>query len=160
MIRSSNFPLVWASCLFVVFIIAACSAAVSSDTELETLVINQSGGREVSYHVEVADTDADRHRGLMFREHLPEDQGMLLDFLRNERAGIWMKNTYVPLDLIFIDGMGKIVYIYEGATPLSTRVISTDQNVRAVLEINAGQVKGHDIRVGDLVDFPSFHMDN
>ena len=85
---------------------------------------------------------------------------MLLDFLHNANVGIWMKNTYVPLDLLYIDGMGKIIYIYQGATPLSTRIISTDQKVRAVLEINAGQVAAHEIQVGDRVDFPSFHVDN
>ena len=138
------------------FIFTACSTAVSSDGALETLIINKSGGEKISYHVEVADTDTARHRGLMYRDKLPSDQGMLLDFPGNANVGIWMKNTYISLDLIFIDGTGKIVYIYQGATPLSTRIISTDQKVRAVLEINAGQVAEHEIRKGDQVIFPSF----
>lgn len=112
----------------------------------------------ITYHVEVADTDTARHLGLMYRDKLPADQGMLLDFPRDANVGIWMKNTYIPLDLIFIDGMGTIVYIYQGATPLSTRTISTGQRVRAVLEINAGQVADHNIRTGDRVVFPAFDM--
>ena len=105
----------------------------------------------------MADTDATRRRGLMYREHMPSDQGMLLDFMGNHNVGIWMKNTYISLDLIFIDAAGRIVYIYPDATPLSTRTISTEQRVRAVLELNAGQIEAHGIQVGDHVVFPSFN---
>lgn len=135
----------------------ACVPAAISDTELETLIIQKSDSEKITYHIEVADTDATRRRGLMYREHMPSDQGMLLDFMGNYNVGIWMKNTYIPLDLIFIDAAGKIVYIYPDATPLSTRTISTDRRVKAVLEVNSGQVKVHGVRVGDRVVFPSFN---
>jgi hypothetical protein len=135
---------------------AAGTPAVSSDGELEILVIQKSGGEQITYHVEVANTDATRRRGLMYREQLPADQGMLLDFMGGQNVAIWMKHTYISLDIIFIDAAGKIVYIHHSATPLSTRTISTDQRVRAVLELNAGQVDAHGMRVGDQVIFPSF----
>ena len=135
----------------------SCVSAASSEADLETLVIRKSGGEQIIYHIEVADTVATRRRGLMYRKQMPADQGMLLDFMGNHNVGIWMKNTYIPLDLIFIDAAGKIVYIYPDATPLSTRTISTDQRVRAVLEVNGGQAKAHGLQVGDQVIFPSFN---
>lgn len=144
--------------LLAILPITACSKTVSSDNSLETLIIKKSGGEQITYHVEVADTDATRHRGLMYREQLPDDQGMLLDFMGNHNVAIWMKNTYISLDIIFIDAAGQIVHIHHGATPLSTRTISTDQRVRAVLELNAGQTDVHGIRDGDRVMFPSFNV--
>jgi len=145
---------------FSVLILLASTVSVpaaASDTELESLIIQKSNGEKITYHIEVADTDATRRRGLMYREHMPTDQGMLLDFMGNHNVGIWMKNTYISLDLFFIDAAGKIVYIYPGATPLSTRTISTDKSVRAVLELKAGQAEAHEIQVGDRVVFPSFN---
>ena len=144
------------SVLMLITVNAGVSAA-GSEAKLETLIIKKSGGEQITYHIEVADTVATRRRGLMYREHMPADQGMLLDFMGNHYVGIWMKNTYIPLDLIFIDAAGKIVYIYPDATPLSTRTISTDQSVRAVLEVNGGQLKAHAIQVGDRVIFQSFN---
>ena len=135
---------------------SACLPAADSDSNLKTLVIHTSGGQQLSYHIEVADTDATRRRGLMYRQHMPADQGMLLDFGGNHNVGIWMKNTYISLDIIFIDAGGRIVYIYPDATPLSTRTISTGQSVRAVLELNGGQARDKGIAPGDEVVFPTF----
>jgi len=111
---------------------------------------------KVVYQVEVAGDKSSRRRGLMYRETLPADQGMLLDYKHARRVAIWMKNTYIPLDIIFIDAKAVIVKIYEGAEPLSTKRIRSDSEVRAVLEVNAGQIRQHGIKIGDQVRHVSF----
>jgi len=110
----------------------------------------------VSYQVEVAKNNSSRKRGLMYREVLPANQGMLLDYRHSGKMAIWMKNTYIPLDILFINSSGIIVKIHEGAEPLSTRRIESGAEVRAVLEINAGQVRENEIKVGNRVKHISF----
>ena len=140
----------------VLLTVCVCTPVVGSVSELEALIIKKSDGDEISYRVEIADSDVLRRRGLMYREHLPGDQGMLLDFRREARVGIWMKNTYIPLDLLFIDGAGMIIHVHPDAVPHSTQTIRGGNRVRAVLEINAGQLEAQGIQVGDRVIFPSF----
>ena len=135
------------------------SGADSFQQSLYPLIIRSSGDREIIYGIELADTDAARRRGLMFRKSMPADQGMLLDFRAERRVGIWMKNTYIPLDLLFINNAGKIIHLHHGAEPLSTTTITGGNRVRAVLEINAGEIEQHGISVGDRVIFPSFAAD-
>ena len=72
-----------------------------------------------AFAVEIADTDAERAKGLMYRKELPEGQGMLFDFHREQEVGFWMQNTYIPLDMIFIRGDGRILRIAENTEPLS-----------------------------------------
>lgn len=144
------------SFLLYTLVISACSPASGSDAGLQTLIVKKSSGEEISYQIEVADSDVSRRRGLMYRKYMPEEEGMLLDFRRGARVGIWMKNTFIALDLLFINNAGEIIHIHEGAVPLSTRTITGGNNVRAVLEINAGQVEQKNIQVGDRVVFPSF----
>ncbi|MGC1850739.1 MAG: DUF192 domain-containing protein, partial [Pseudolabrys sp.] len=71
------------------------------------------------FTVEIVDNDADRAKGLMYRKELPEGQGMLFDFLRDQEVSFWMQNTYIPLDMIFIRGDGRISHIAENTEPLS-----------------------------------------
>ena len=87
---------------------------------------------------------------------MPSDQGMLLDFKADRDVAIWMKNTYIPLDLIYIDRRGLIVYLHRGAVPHSEESIRAGASVRAVLEVNAGQIDRHGLSVGDTVVFRSF----
>ena len=104
----------------------------------------------VSYMVEIAGEDWSRRRGLMYRKELPPNQAMLLKYNSSRKVAIWMKNTYIPLDLLFIDEHGKIVKIHRGAVPLSTESILSEQAVESVLEINAGQADEFLIQVGDI----------
>ena len=92
----------------------------------------------------------------MFRRELPEKQGMLFDFKREQPTSFWMKNTYVPLDMIFIRADGRILNIAENTVPLSEALVSSSGPVRAVLEVIAGTTKKLGIAPGDRVVHPIF----
>jgi uncharacterized membrane protein (UPF0127 family) len=109
------------------------------------------------FTVEIADTEAAREKGLMFRKTMPPGQGMLFDFHREAPVGFWMKNTYIPLDMIFIRGNGRIANIAENAKPLSETVIPSDGAVLAVLEVAGGTARKLGIVAGDRVANPIFH---
>jgi uncharacterized membrane protein (UPF0127 family) len=122
---------------------------------LQSLEIASKTGVHV-FSVELADNDADRAKGLMFRKELPEGQGMLFDFHREQEVSFWMENTYIPLDMIFIRGDGRILRIAENTQPLSTRIIPSNGPVRAVLEVIAGTARKLGIAPGDRVGYPIF----
>lgn len=106
------------------------------------------------FRAEVADTAAERARGLMFREELAPDAGMLFLFDPPRRVSFWMKNTFISLDMLFIDARGRIVQIAERTEPESLDPHGPDQPVHAVLEINGGLAERLGIRVGDEVRAP------
>ncbi len=103
--------------------------------------------------VEVADTPDERSRGLMFRERMPENQGMLFVFERTQPVGFWMQNTILPLDLLFVSETGEVRAILQGE-PYSTATISPGEPVRFVLELNAGTAERQGIEVGDRLSHP------
>ena len=107
----------------------------------------------LNYRVEVADTNRLKSIGLMYRSSMPEEQGMLLLNKKPQRMNIWMKNTFIPLDIIYIDRNGHIVKIVENARTESTTVMPSGGKVKAVLELNAGQVRQKNISVGDSVTY-------
>lgn len=123
--------------------------------ERQTLEIATKTGVHV-FAVEVATTDAERAQGLMHRKELPEGTGMLFDFKRDEPVSMWMKNTYVPLDMIFITADGRIHRIAENTTPMSERIIPSGGPVRGVLEVVAGTAKKLGIAPGDRIGHPMF----
>jgi uncharacterized protein len=123
---------------------------------LETLSIATQGGQKQSFRVEVARNDADRAQGLMFRRSMPADQGMLFDFGRVEPVSMWMQNTYLSLDMLFIRPDGTVARIAASTEPLSTRTIPSGEPVLAVLELNAGTAAKLGIKAGDRVDHPIF----
>lgn len=108
------------------------------------------------FSVEFVDNDKDRAQGLMYRTSLPEGQGMLFDFGREQDVAMWMKNTYIPLDMMFIRGDGRILRIAENTTPLSERIIASGGPVRAVLEVIGGTAQKLGIAPGDRVAHPMF----
>jgi uncharacterized membrane protein (UPF0127 family) len=122
---------------------------------LEPLTIVSANGRH-TLSVEVARTDAERAQGLMFRRSLAPDRGMLFDFERVEPVTMWMKNTYLPLDMLFIRQDGTIARIAQDTEPLSTRTIPSSEPVLAVLELNGGTAARLGIRPGDRVQHPLF----
>src|SRR5579885_845929 len=122
-----------------------------------TLEITSKTGVHV-FTVEIADTEAAREKGLMFRKHLPEGQGMLFDFRKEQDVSFWMKNTYIPLDMIFIRGNGRILRIVENAEPLSETIIPSGGPVRAVLEVIGGTARKDSIAPGDQVAYPIFRQ--
>jgi uncharacterized membrane protein (UPF0127 family) len=135
----------------VVFIAGAAYAQA-----LEALAIVLQGGQRQTFQVEVARNDADRAQGLMFRRSMPADQGMLFDFKRVEPVSMWMQNTYIPLDMLFIRPDGTIARIAANTEPLSTRTIPSGEPVLAVLELNAGTAARLGIKPGDRIEHPLF----
>jgi uncharacterized membrane protein (UPF0127 family) len=123
--------------------------------ELQPLEIASKGGVH-TFAVELALTPEQQSQGLMYRKELPEGQGMLFDFKREQEATFWMKNTYVPLDMIFIRADGRIHRIATNTTPLSEALVSSGGPVRAVLEVVAGTTKKLGIAAGDRVAHPIF----
>ncbi len=103
------------------------------------------------FTVEIADTEPLRTRGLMFRQRLPEDRGMLFDFETPRPVSMWMKNTLIPLDMLFIREDGTIAYIAENTVPQSLDTIGISEPVLAVLELAGGTAKKRGIRAGDKV---------
>jgi uncharacterized protein len=122
----------------------------------ETLSIATQAGQRQAFRVEVARNDADRAQGLMFRRSMPADQGMLFDFGRVEPVSMWMQNTYLPLDMLFIRADGTIARITPNTEPLSTRTIPSGEPVLSVLELNAGTAAKLGIKPGDRVEHPMF----
>jgi len=121
----------------------------------QTLEIATKTGVHV-FAVEIADNDAERAKGLMYRKELPEGRGMLFDFHHEQEVSFWMQNTYIPLDMIFIRGDGRILRIAENTEPLSTRLIPSGGPVRAVLEVIGGTARKLGIGPGDRVASPIF----
>lgn len=103
------------------------------------------------YNVYIAKTSEEQTYGLMNLKFLPKDLGMLFVFNDERIINMWMKNTYVPLDMIFINKKNKIIHIKENTTPLSLENINSKYLSNKVLEINAGQVKEKNIKIGDII---------
>lgn len=132
------------------------AASLARPIGQQTIEIATKSGVHV-FTVEIVDNDADRAKGLMYRKELPEGQGMLFDFHRDQEVSFWMQNTYIPLDMIFIRGDGRISHIAENTEPLSTRLIPSNGPVRAVLEVIGGTSRKLGIAAGDRVVSPIFN---
>jgi uncharacterized membrane protein (UPF0127 family) len=122
---------------------------------LESLEIVSKSGVQV-FSVEVMRTPEERAKGLMYRRELPEGRGMLFDFSPEQNVSMWMKNTYISLDMIFIRADGRILRIAENTTPESEAIIPAGGPVRGVLEVIAGTSKKYGIAPGDRVAHPLF----
>jgi uncharacterized membrane protein (UPF0127 family) len=124
--------------------------SVGPTAPTEVLTIDTQGG-QVRFNVEIADDDRERNRGLMFRDPLPDDRGMLFHFQTPEFASFWMRNTPSSLDIIFIGLDGRILNIADHTTPYSEESIPAAGLTRGVLEIRAGRAEELGIRPGDRV---------
>ncbi|MCA0319409.1 MAG: DUF192 domain-containing protein [Proteobacteria bacterium] len=119
-------------------------------------IVTRTGDRHV-FQLEIANTPESRSRGLMFRRELPDGRGMLFDFgSRETDVSMWMKNTYIPLDMIFIRANGQIRHIAENTTPHSEATISSGGPVKGVLEVIAGTARRLGLAAGDRVEHPFF----
>jgi len=119
----------------------------------ELTIATDDGDR--SFSVEIADDDRERALGLMFRREMEDGEGMLFDFVVEQPASFWMKNTYIPLDMLFIKADGTIDSIAERTTPLSEKSVPSKGPVRFVLEINGGLSDQLGIEPGDKVSGPA-----
>lgn len=147
------FPLV---ALFGFLAVGAASAqGLLVKFESGSLVIVTDAGRH-AFNVELALTSEQRSQGLMYRREMAKDAGMLFDFgPRHGRSSMWMKNTYIPLDMLFIKSGGEIESIAERTTPHSLEAISSRGPVRYVLELSGGTVARLGIGPGDRVELPA-----
>jgi uncharacterized membrane protein (UPF0127 family) len=109
------------------------------------------------FSVEMATTEEEKTTGLMYRKELAEGKGMLFDFSPEQEVSMWMKNTYIPLDMIFIRADGRILRIAENTEPLSTRIIPSRGQAKAVLEVIGGTAQKYGIQPGDRVAHPLFN---
>ena len=115
-----------------------------------TLEIERTGGRD-NFRIWIADTEARQEQGLMYIRDLPPDHGMVFPLAPPRVMYMWMKNTYLPLDMLFYDSRGRITHIREHATPLSEDLIDSDGVVAGVLELLGGEVARRGIRPGDRI---------
>ena len=126
--------------------------------ERSSLVV-VTAARQLQFAIELATNDAERSRGLMFREKLGPYEGMLFDFVQEQPVSFWMKNTLIPLDMVFIAGDGTVRHVHANAVPHSTDAIPSQHPVRGVLEINGGSAKLLGIKAGDKVKHRIFGTD-
>ena len=129
---------------------ALCVAQDAPLSKIEPLTVATEQGATM-FTVEIADTDALRQRGLMFRQRLPEDRGMLFDYGQPQPVAMWMKNTYVALDIVFIRTDGTVAYVAENTVPHSLDAIGVREPVLGVLEVAAGTARRIGLRAGDTV---------
>jgi len=130
-------------------------AAAALELPRAQIAIHTAAGVVQYFEVELAATAPARTRGLMHRRHLPARAGMLFDFQTEQPVSMWMRNTHIPLDMLFIRADGTIAAIAAHTRPHSLERIESDQPVRMVLELNAGTAEALDIRTGDRVSHPS-----
>jgi len=126
---------------------AGCDARAASVQPLE--IATKTGVHVFS--VEMATTEEEKTTGLMYRKELAEGKGMLFDFSPEQEVSMWMKNTYIPLDMIFIRADGRILRIAENTEPLSTAIIPSRGLAKAVLEVIGGTAQKYGIQPGDRV---------
>lgn len=115
------------------------------------LTIHTAGGKTYPFTIELALDNAQRERGLMFRKQMDANHGMLFDFGMERQVAMWMENTVLALDMVFIRTDGTISHIRENAVPFSRDIIDSRGPVKYVLELNAGRTRALGIKVGDKV---------
>jgi uncharacterized membrane protein (UPF0127 family) len=120
------------------------------------LTIETADGRSLPFTIELAVTPEELARGLMNRPSLPADAGMLFDFGVDRPIAMWMKNTVIPLDMVFIGSDGRIAGIAQRTVPMSLEIIASPAPVRAVLELNGGTADRLKIKTGDRIGYPLF----
>jgi uncharacterized membrane protein (UPF0127 family) len=136
-------------------ILAAETPAQLKEFPRESLTIQRKTGRDL-FQVWIADTPARHQQGLMWVRQLAPDQGMLFLLEAPRHFDLWMKNTYLSLDMLFVDETGRVLGIARNTTPLSTAIVSSPGEVAGVLEILAGESARRGIEVGDKLLHPAF----
>lgn len=137
----------------VILLLLGCGQKNETDNpqrELSDLTIG-SGANAVSFEVETAVSNKEMSLGLMFRKSLPINQGMIFMITPPKMISMWMKNTYIPLDMIFVNDENKISGIIEKTKPLSEDFIYSPEKTKAVIELNGGAVKKYKLRKGAIV---------
>ena len=137
-------------------LVVLCATPPAGAASVQPLEIATKSGVRV-FSVEMATTEEEKTTGLMYRKELADGKGMLFDFSPEQQISMWMKNTYISLDMIFIRADGRILRIAENTEPLSTRIISSGGLAKGVLEVIAGTAQKYGIQPGDRVAHPLFN---
>jgi uncharacterized membrane protein (UPF0127 family) len=147
----------WAALLFVAAALCVLlTAPIDAKIRVDRLWIVAANGQEVPIDIEVAEAPKEKALGLMFRTELADNKGMLFPYDEARELSMWMHNTYIPLDMVFIRPDGVIHRIEKRAEPMSDRVINSDGPVSAVLELAGGAAERLGIKEGDRVRYPLF----
>ncbi len=142
---------IFAICFALFFLLFSSISGIPAEMPKEAIHIKTASG-EQKFIVEIATTGQQQEQGLMGRTALADDAGMLFIFPDEREIKMWMKNTLIPLDMLFIDSHGKIIYIARNTAPNSLNIISAGTaKSRAVLEIKGGTAKKQQIEIGDIV---------
>jgi uncharacterized protein len=159
---ASRFPIVLKSALLALFFICFTAAGATLVLAQQAvpfssapLTIQTARGETRSFTVELAITEEQREHGLMFRKSMPPDHGMLFTFEKSRSVMMWMENTPLPLDMLFLDDAGTITHIQENAVPYSKAIISSGGPVKYVVELNGGLARKLGLGVGDRVSSPA-----
>jgi uncharacterized membrane protein (UPF0127 family) len=145
-----------ALCVRALAVLVLLGAVAGCARDPEVALDAPNGAQRAAVRVELAQTPAKRELGLMYRNHMDENNGMLFVFPASERLRFWMKNTEIPLDMIFADSSGRIVGIVAKAEPYSQRPVGPDADAQYVLEVNGGFCARHGVRAGDRMRFVGF----
>jgi uncharacterized membrane protein (UPF0127 family) len=137
-------------------VIALMPALAACDPTPQVAIVSADNSKRAAVKVEVADTPDARELGLMYRNHLDEDAGMLFVFPAPETSHFWMKNTVIPLDMLFADSSGKVLGIVVNAQPYSEAMVGGFAGTLYVLEVNGGYAARHRIVAGDRLEFQGF----
>ena len=136
--------------ILALFVTLAVSPAHAVDFGSEQLAIRRADGKLLRFTVELATSREQREVGLMNRDTMADDHGMLFDFGASRPIFMWMKDTYLPLDMLFLSATGKITHIHADALPLSENIIDSRGPVRFVIELNGGLATRLGNRPGDV----------
>src|SRR5450631_4272426 len=146
----------WLWISVVAVVVCVSSGAGVQAASVQPLEIVTRNGVQV-FAVEMATTEEEKTTGLMYRKELPDGKGMLFDFTPEQEVSMWMKNTFISLDMIFIRADGRILRIAENTEPQSTKIISSGGPAKGVLEVIAGTAKKYGIQPGDRIGHPLFN---
>ncbi|MBB3971731.1 DUF192 domain-containing protein [Hansschlegelia beijingensis] len=135
------------------FALLVCGLSPGRAAALEKLTFETATGPH-TFMVEVAVTPEEREVGLMYRRSMPADHGMLFDFGKSDEIAMWMQNTYLSLDMVFVTADGRVRRVERATQPLSTRVIPSEGPVRYVVELVAGAAERIGLKPGDRVVHP------
>ena len=128
-----------------------CSALNSKDYKTKLQIKNLRTGKVNNFLINIAKSEEQKKNGLMWITNLPQNYGMLFEFEGERMVYMWMKNTKIPLDILFIDESKKIISIKHQAAPENLDVISSTRPIREVLEINGGLADKLGIKIGDVI---------
>ena len=153
-LQNKRWPKIFGLFFFIIIFLAQprrlfCNPSVASNSQHTILYLERSTD-SVAFHVDIASTPQALAQGLMNRHHLAKDAGMLFVFPKLQKTKFWMKDTYLTLDLVFMDENFNVVQLHENAQPLDLTKIDSDVPVKYVLEISAGSIQHHNIQKGDL----------